>query len=262
MLVNLNEVLPPAKKGHYAVGLFNTVNSETVRGVLQAALASSSPVVMGTAQPLFHLGPIADVSYLLLPLARKADIPVVVHLDRGRDEGVCLRALQLGFSSLMYDLSASPYEQNVERVCHMAEVAHAFDATIEGALLCDASVLTADIVKDYVSKTGVDALALLAPDNGAVDFDLVRAISGAVDVPLVLHTECDLGEGGYQKAVDSGFCAIDAFPSMDKAACQAAASAGGSLAKLIPAVTQAVCAEAQAVMKCLGSAGQAVPQEG
>ena len=196
----------------------------------------------------------------MLPLARKANVPVVVHLDRGHDEGVCLRALQLGFSSLMFDLSASPYEQNTQRVCRMAEIAHAFDATIEGALLCD-STLTTDRLADYVSKTGVDALALLAQDGGMVDFDLVKEVAAATDIPLVLHTETTLSDADYRRAIDSGFCAIDAFPTMDKAACQAAAAAAGSLAKLIPAVTQAVCEEAQALMKKLGCAGQVGAQE-
>ena len=102
MLANLNDVLIPAKKNHYAVGLFNAVNIELARGIISAAESTKSPVIIGTAEVLFPYGPLDDVSYYLIPMAKKASVPVVVHLDHGLDRETCLKALDLGFTSIMY----------------------------------------------------------------------------------------------------------------------------------------------------------------
>ena len=116
MLVNMNEVLLPAKKNHYAVGLFNAVNLELARGIISAAEATQSPVIMGTAEVLLPYGPLEEVSYYLIPMAKKAKVPVVVHLDHGLNYDTCIRALELGFSSIMYDCSTDSYEENVKKV--------------------------------------------------------------------------------------------------------------------------------------------------
>ena len=94
MLVNLNDVLIPARRGKYAVGLFNTVNLEV----------------------LLPYGPIEDLANLLIPMAERASVPVVVHLDHGLKEETCRQALDLGFSSIMYDCSTMEYEANIEHV--------------------------------------------------------------------------------------------------------------------------------------------------
>ena len=74
MLVNMNDVLYPAKKGKYAVGLFNAVNLELARGIIAAAENSQSPVIMGTAEVLLPYGPLEEVSYYLIPMAKKANV--------------------------------------------------------------------------------------------------------------------------------------------------------------------------------------------
>lgn len=101
MLATLNDVLIPARKGKYAVGLFNAVNLELARGIIAAAEETGSPVIMGTAEVLFPYGPLEEVSYYLIPMAKKARVPVVVHLDHGLRKETCLKALKLGFSSIM-----------------------------------------------------------------------------------------------------------------------------------------------------------------
>lgn len=134
MLVNLNDVLYDAKKRKYGVGLFNAVNLELARGIIQAAEQTGSPVIMGTAEVLFPYGPLEEVSYYLIPMAKKANVPVVIHLDHGLKKETCLKALELGFSSIMYDCSTDAYDINVKKVKEMAEIAHSYGATIEGEL--------------------------------------------------------------------------------------------------------------------------------
>ena len=75
----MNEVLRPAKKNKYAVGLFNAVNMELARGIIAAAESTQSPVIMGTAEVLFPYGPLEEVSYYLIPMAKKANVPVVIQ---------------------------------------------------------------------------------------------------------------------------------------------------------------------------------------
>ena len=134
MLVNLNDVLVPARKGKYAVGLFNTVNLELARGVMEAAEELDSPVIIGTAEVLLPYGPLRDLANLLIPMAERASVPVVVHLDHGLKEETCRLALELGFSSIMYDCSTMDYGDNMEHVKRMAETAHSYGASIEAEL--------------------------------------------------------------------------------------------------------------------------------
>ena len=134
MLATLNDVLLPARKGHYGVGLFNTVNLEMARGVLAAAEALRSPVIIGTAEVLLPYGPLRELADLLLPMARRASVPVVLHFDHGLTFENCMLALKYGFSSVMYDCSTLPCEENLRRVKELCVIAHAFGATVEAEL--------------------------------------------------------------------------------------------------------------------------------
>ncbi len=224
MLVNMNDVLRPAKRGRYAVGLFNAVNLELARGIIAAAESTRSPVIMGTAEVLLPYGPLDEVSYYLIPMAKKASVPVVVHLDHGLSYDLCIKALDLGFTSIMYDCSTDSYEENVRKVKEMADIAHSRGATIEGELghvgdnegsaegsshLADPSAYFTDpkMAKDFVEKTGVDALAIAVGNaHGAyklppkLDFERIRTIANTVDVPLVLHGGSGLTDNDFKRA--------------------------------------------------------------
>ena len=134
MLANLNDVLVPARKNKYAVGLFNAVNREMARGIIAAAEETGSPVIMGTAEVLLPYGPLEDLSYFLIPMAKRAKVPVVIHYDHGLTYEKCIEALKLGFTSIMYDCSTDSYEENIKKVKEMADIAHSYGATIEGEL--------------------------------------------------------------------------------------------------------------------------------
>ena len=99
-----------------------------------AAESMRAPVIIGTAEVLFPYGPLEEVSYYLIPMAKKADVPVVVHLDHGLTKETCLKALELGFSSIMYDCSTDSYEENIRKVKEITKLAHLFGATVEAEL--------------------------------------------------------------------------------------------------------------------------------
>ena len=285
MLVNMNEVLRPAKQGKYAVGLFNAVNLELARGIIAAAESSRSPVIMGTAEVLLPYGPLEEVSYYLLPMAKKASVPVVVHLDHGLSYDLCIKALELGFSSIMYDCSTDSYDDNVRKVKEMADIAHSYGATIEGELghvgdnegsaegashLDDPSKYFTDpkLAKDFVEKTGVDALAIAVGNaHGAyklppkLDFERIRTIANTVDVPLVLHGGSGLTDDDFRQAIKKGISKVNIFTDINVAAVEAEFKRFSDMNKgiidLIPAAVEAVKQETLKKMKLFSSDGKA-----
>ena len=285
MLVNMNEVLKPAQQGKYAVGLFNAVNLELARGIIAAAEQSRSPVIMGTAEVLLPYGPLEEVSYYLIPMAKKANVPVVVHLDHGLNKETCIKALDLGFSSIMYDCSTDPYEVNVEKVREMAEIAHSYGATIEGELghvgdnegsaegsshLADPSKYFTDpkLAKDFVEKTKVDALAIAVGNaHGAyklppkLDFARIEKIRKTIDVPLVLHGGSGLTDNDFKKAIELGISKVNIFTDINIAAVKAEFRQFTSMDKgvidLIPAAVEAIKQEVLKKLELFSSVGKA-----
>ena len=285
MLVNLNDVLRPAREHRYAVGLFNAVNLELARGIINAAEATRSPVIMGTAEVLLPYGPLEEVSYYLIPMAKKASVPVVVHLDHGLSYDLCIKALKLGFSSIMYDCSTDSYEENVRKVKEMADIAHSYGATIEGELghvgdnegsaegsshLADPSAFFTDpkMSKDFVDRTGVDALAIAVGNaHGAykfppkLDFERIRTIANTVDVPLVLHGGSGLSDSDFKRAIKEGISKVNIFTDINVAAVEAEFKKFQSMDKgiidLIPAAVEAVKQATTEKIKLFGSDGKA-----
>ena len=277
MLANLNDVLYPAKKNRYAVGLFNAVNIEMARGIIAAAEETKSPVIMGTAQVLFPYGPLKEVSYFLLPMAKNASVPVVVHLDHGLDKETCLEALNLGFTSIMYYCSTDTYEENVKKVSEVVEMAHEKGATIEGELGhvgdngdgTDPSLYYTqpEMAKEFVQKTGVDALAIAVGNaHGAykfppkLDFERIKTIAGMIDVPLVLHGGSGLTDYDFQTAIQEGISKVNIFTDVNVAAARAAYRGyqeGSGMTELIPGIVEAVKQETVKKMKLFGSYGRA-----
>lgn len=285
MLVNLNEVLRPAKKHKYAVGLFNAVNLELARGIINAAECTRSPVIMGTAEVLLPYGPLEELSYYLVPMAKKASVPVVVHFDHGLTFDACVKALELGFTSVMYDCSTDTYEENIRKVKEMADIAHSRGATIEGELghvgdnegsaegsshLADPSAYFTDPkqAKDFVDRTNVDALAIAVGNaHGAyklppkLDFERIRTIANAVDVPLVLHGGSGLTDDDFRRAIKEGISKVNIFTDINVAAVEAEFKKFQSMDKglidLIPAAVEAVKQETAEKMKLFSSDGKA-----
>lgn len=279
MLANLNDVLYPARKGGYAVGLFNAVNLELARGIFTAAEKTGSPIIVGTAEILLPFGPLEELSYFLIPMAKRASVPVVVHFDHGLTREACLKALDLGFTSVMYDCSTDSYEENIMKVTEMAEIAHSFGATIEGELGhvgsnedAQAGAKASDFYTDpvqaaeFVQKTGVDALAVaVGTAHGAyklppkLDFVRLRQIAEAVRVPLVLHGGSGLGDLDFQNAIREGISKINIFTDINNAAARAETehyAAGRGLTDLIPAAVAAVEQETVKKLELFGCCGK------
>ena len=237
MLVNMNDLLLPAMKGGYGVGFFNAVNVEMARAVIETAEQLHAPVMVGTAQVLLPAMDLERVAEYIIPMAKKASVPVCVHYDHGLTFERCMESLQLGFTSLMYDCSMEDYETNVAKVAEMVKICHAMGVTVEGELghvgdnegegkLANPSdyYTDPDMALDFVSRTGVDSLAVAVGNAHGdykfppkLDFDRISVISEKTNLPLVLHGGSGLSDEDFRIAVKRGICKVNIFTDIDKA---------------------------------------------
>ena len=237
MLVNMNAVLLPAKKEHYGVGLFNAVNLEMTNAIMDAAEKLRAPVIMGTAEILLGAADLKEVAAMVKARAESCPIPVVLHYDHGLTFEKCLEAIHAGFTSVMYDCSTEPYEENVRRVAQMVDIAHALGVTVEGELghvgdnegegrLKNPSDYYTDpsVAADFVKRTHVDALAIAVGNAHGdyrfppkLDFERITEIAESVDVPLVLHGGSGLSDVDFKEAIKRGIAKINIFTDISKA---------------------------------------------
>ena len=237
MLVNMKDILAKAQKEQYGIGFFNAVNVEMARAVIETAEEMHAPVIVGTAEVLLPAMSLERVAEYLIPMARKASVPVAVHYDHGLTFEKCMEALKLGFSSVMYDCSTASYEENLANVAEMVRICHGMGVTLEGELghvgdnegagkLENPSDYYTDpaVAADFVQKTGVDALAVAVGNAHGdykfppkLDFERITAIREATGTPLVLHGGCGLSVDDFREAVRLGVCKINIFTDLDKA---------------------------------------------
>lgn len=232
MLVNLNEVLKKAQNEKYAVGLFNTTDTDMLQAVIEAAEESNSPVILGTAEVLLPYGELKLIAPSVIAAAKRAKVPVVVHYDHGLTFDKCIEALKLGFSSIMFDGSAKPYEQNIAETREMVKIAHAFGATVEGEIghvgeaakednLLTDMYTTPEEARAYLEATGVDALAVAIGSAHGVykkkpmlNIERLKEISSAVKVPLVLHGGSGLSDDDFKNTIRNGIAKVNIFTDL------------------------------------------------
>ena len=262
MLVTLNEVLPAARKGHYAVGLFNTVNLEMAKGVLAAAEELRSPVIIGTAEVLLPYASLEELAYFLVPMARKASVPVVLHFDHGLTAAKVHEAMDLGFSSVMYDCSTLDFDANCRAVAELVREAHGRGVTVEAELghvganeaggesaSADESIYTdPEDARRFWEATGVDALAVA-----------IGTAHGAYKSAPKLDFR-RLSDGDFRQAIANGIAKVNIFTDLNCAAANAAHTDwadGKGLTDLMPGITRAVKEAAMRKMEVFESCQKA-----
>lgn len=241
MLANLNQVLADARRQHYAVGLFNTIDTVMLQAAIDAAEASRSPIIIGTAEILLPYGELKLIAPSIIEAAARATVPVVVHYDHGLTLERCVEALRLGFTSVMYDGSAKPYEENIRETRDVVRLARAFAATVEGEIghvgnaddpASGSRYTTLEEARRYWSDTGVDALAIaVGTAHGAyktapvLSFSRIRELRDALDVPLVLHGGSGLSDEDFRLAIENGISKVNIFTDLCEAGMRAQAQA-------------------------------------
>ena len=213
---NTKEILDKANKEYYGVGAFNINNLEFLQPIIDAAVEKFSPVIIETSEGAMSYAGNGDfrrgakvLADMVRAFANEANVPVALHLDHGHDVEHVLAAIQAGYSSVMIDASAKPYEENVALTAEVVKIAHAAGISVEAELgrlvgiednvsvsERDATLIDPNDAKDFVDRTGVDFLApAIGTSHGAfkfkgeakLDFDRLQTVKKFTKMPLVLH---------------------------------------------------------------------------
>jgi fructose-bisphosphate aldolase class II len=239
-LVTSNEMLTRAMKESYAVGAFNANNLEMIQGILEAAEEEQAPVILQASQGAIKYAGLANIVALVTNGAKEARIPVVLHLDHGTDFDQNVKCLLMGFTSLMFDGSSLPFEENVRITKKVVEIAHAAGIPVEGEIGrigvredCNRRERrrSAEIAKDcsepqdltepedalrFVQATGVDSVAVavgsthkMKEQKAKLDQDRIARIARLVKIPLVLHGASGVPDDEAGEAISRGVCKVN-----------------------------------------------------
>lgn len=241
MLVTLNEILKIAEGRHCAVGAFNTPNLECITAVLAATEKLNQPVILSHAQLHENVAPLAVIGPAMVMFAKAAKAPVCVHLDHCEGLDYLQTALDIGFTGVMYDGSALPYEENAATCRKAVQMAHAVGVSVEGEIGTlpsreDGSAQSAgpvytdpDLAVQFCRETGIDALAPsfgtahgIYKSKPVLDLTRVKTISEKTGLPLVMHGGSGVSDEDYRTAIKNGIRKINYYSYMSKAAVNAA----------------------------------------
>ena len=245
MLVSLKELMKAASEGGYAVGAFNVSNLESLMAIMEAAEETGHGVILNYAEVHAPFLSMEQAAVIMLDAARNASVPVCVHLDHGSSMEACIRAIRLGFTSVMLDASAEDYETNVRATGQIVRLAHSVGVTVEAELghifssnmgLAESpeeaetldSYESADDVytdpataKDFVERTEVDVLAIafgtthgIYTKKPVLDLDRITKIRQAIDIPFVMHGGSGLSKEEFQTAIQNGIRKINYYTYM------------------------------------------------
>ena len=247
MLVNLKEILEIAQRDNIAIGMFNATGFDSLQAVIGAAEELNQPVIIAHAEVHNVYNDISIVGPAMVAAAKNAKVPVCVHLDHGVTMDMIYRALRIGFTSVMIDASALPYEENLALTKQVVAMSHAMGVSVEAELgrlvtgeagskeEVDTTMKAEDFYTDpaeaeaFCKETGVDALAIaFGTAHGfynaqpKLDFDVVKNVAAATGLPLVMHGGSGVSEEGFKKAIGNGIRKVNYYSYMSKAGYEAA----------------------------------------
>ena len=236
MLVNLVEILKMAEERKCAVGAFNTPNLECLNAVISAAERLNVPVIIAHAELHEPVSPLAVIGPVMVEAAKKAKVPVCVHLDHCETLSYMREALEIGFTGVMYDGSLLPYEENLANTKKAVAMAKEYNCGVEAELGSLASreggenagsgpVYTdPDQAAVFCGETGIDALA---PSFGTahgiykakpvLDLERVKVIAEKTGLPLVMHGGSGVSPEDYRTGIRNGLRKINYYSYMSRA---------------------------------------------
>jgi len=242
-LVNMKELLREARMQNCAVGAFSVSSIDMITGVIRAAEALNTPVILQVAEVRLPYSPLHVIGPAMLAAARAARVPVAVHLDHGMTEGCIRAALDVGFTSVMFDGSRLPMEENIARTQAVIRLAERYGAAVEaeigvvgktetGAALTAKCADPEEAVR-FARETGVDALAVaIGNAHGVYEgtpelrFDVLESMQGRCgETAFVLHGGTGISDADFRRAVSLGMHKINIATASFMAVHQAAQGA-------------------------------------
>ena len=240
MLVNLVEILNLANEKKFAVGAFNTPNLECILAVINVAEKLNVPVIISHAQLHEEVAPLAKIGPVMVEAAKRARIPVCVHLDHCETLDYMAQALEIGFTGVMYDGSTLPYAENQKKKKKAVAMAKNYACGVEAELGALASregggvnasgpVYTdPDEAVAFCKETGINALAPsfgtahgIYKSKPVLDLERVKTISQKTGLPLVMHGGSGVSPEDYRTGIANGLRKINYYSYMSKAGTQA-----------------------------------------
>lgn len=226
-LVTSKEMLLKAQKEGYAVGAFNAENMEMIKAIIQAAEELKAPVMIQTTPSTIKYGSVDTYAAMAAAEAKKATVPVCLHLDHGSSFEIAMQAMHAGYTSVMFDGSKYEFDENIAETKRVADAARALDIPCEAELgkvggKEDDLEAEADTntdpqeAKEFVKRTGVTSLAVaIGTAHGfyvgtpVLDKERLSEIREVVDIPLVLHGASGLSDDDVKDCVKRGICKVN-----------------------------------------------------
>lgn len=226
-IVKLDELLLGVKNNSYAIGSFNVSNMEMIIGTIKAAEELNAPVIIQIAEGRLRYSPLHTLGPMMVAAAKEAKVPVAVHLDHGGTIETIHQALEIGFTSVMFDGSKYPLDINIEKTKQVKELADKYNASVEAEIgrvggaegdyaSVDIMITSVDEAVKFYEATKVDALAVaIGTAHGnykevpKLRIDRLKEIAKAVDCPLVLHGGTGLTEQDFRNSLENGIKKIN-----------------------------------------------------
>ena len=223
----MKDLLADAQKRNYAVGSFSVANMEMVLGVIKAAEETQSPIILQIAEVRLNHSPLALIGPLMVAAAEEASVPVAIHLDHGKTPCCIEQALDIGFTSVMFDGSHLPVDENIEITKGIVEIAKEYGAAVEAEIGCvggsedgseDIAIncTSPEQAKRFAEETKVDALAIAIgnahgnyKEEPKLRFDILEKVHELVKIPLVLHGGTGISEKDFIRCHQNGIKKIN-----------------------------------------------------
>jgi fructose-bisphosphate aldolase class II len=237
MLVTNSFLLKKAYEEKYAVGAFNANNLEQIQAIVQAAEEENSPVILQASQGAIKYVGLDLIATMVITVAKNSRIPISLHLDHGTDFIQNVRCLRAGFTSLMFDGSLLPFDQNVAMTRKVVEIAHPVGVSVEGELgrvggsedgltpeEIEALMTDPEQAAEFVRLTEVDALAVsvgsvhrMKTQTVMLDIERISRIRKLTGIPLVLHGASGVTDESIRRAIEAGICKINVATALNMA---------------------------------------------
>ncbi len=227
-LVKMSALFERAGKLGVGCGSFSVYSMEAAMGAVRAAEELNTPVILQLAEARFKTAPLELMGPLMMSAARNAKVDIAVHLDHGNSLAVIEQALKMGFTSVMYDGSSKPFEENIKNTLIVKQMAKAYGADVEAELglvgrseggEMDYGIFCTDPdnAMEFARRTEVEALAIAIgnqhgnyPVAPRLRFDILRDIHAKIpDLPLVLHGGSGISDEDFKKCIREGICKIN-----------------------------------------------------
>lgn len=237
-IIEMRNMLEKARKEKYAVGAFNCFNIEMVQGIIAAAEEKKYPLILPLAESHIKFSDWELISYIMKNQAAKASVPIALQLDHAKKTETIEKAIEAGFSTVMFDGYELPFEEKIHQTKEIVEMAHRHGVLVEAPLgkigtvgkeseakYDHDAVTDPELVEEFTTKTGVDILAVSvgtthgrAAGESHLDYERLQKICNNTDVFISLHGGSGVADDSYRRAISIGVEKISIFTRVSTAA--------------------------------------------